>query len=128
MNNSKSLGPAARAVYELVDSGAIGAAHAALYRRPLAELANAGLVRRLDDGAYVAIRAAGDKRPSVAPARASAPPPPKATPLETLVVRVPPEWLAALDAIGPNRSEAARAIIGKALARASGTRAAVRTA
>jgi hypothetical protein len=130
MTNTKTLGMAARAVYELVDAGAIGPQHAALYRRPLAELMAAGCVRRLESGAYESVRAATDKRPSSAPpARSTQPPPePKPEPLETLVVRVPPAWHAALEAIGPSKSEAARAILGRALARGSGTRTAVRTA
>ncbi len=115
------LGPAERAVYELAERGAIGAAHAALYRRPLSALARAGLVRRLDSGAYEAIRAPSDTRPPPAsepPARTSTPPPPalpRPEPMQTLVVRVPTELLEVLDSIGPNRSEAARAVLKRAL-------------
>jgi len=113
------LGPAERAVYELAERGAIGAAHAALYRRPLAALARAGLVRRLDSGAYEAIRAPSDTRPpppaSEPPQAPSVPPAPRVEPMQTLVVRVPVELLEVLDALGPNRSEAARAVLRRAL-------------
>jgi len=125
---TKSLGPAERAVYELAEHGALDAAHAALYRRPISALARMGLLTRTEDGGYEAVRAATDKRPTLAPTsarRTSEPPPPstpKPEPLETLVVRVPPAWLEALEAQGPNKSEAARQILGRALAAKSGSR------
>lgn len=119
-NRSDRLGPAERAVYELVERGAIDAAHAGLYRRPLLALARAGLVRREDDGAYTAIQAKTDKRASTPPP--AAPPPPASEPMQTLVVRVPAAMLEALDAIGPTRSEAARVVLARALAARSGQR------
>jgi hypothetical protein len=123
-NRSDRLGPAERAVYELVERGAIDAAHAGLYRRPLLALARAGLVRRDDDGAYTAVQAKGDKRASTPPPAApvSVPPPPEAPPMQTLVVRVPVAMLEALDAMGPTRSEAARLVLARALAARSGQR------
>lgn len=108
-----------RAVYELVERGAIDAAHAGLYRRNLLALARHGLVRRLDNGSYAAIRAATDTRPPEAPAPvttvSSVPPPPEVEALVTLVVRVPQEVIDMLDAIGPSRSKAARAIFARTL-------------
>lgn len=120
-----------RAVYELVERGAIDAAHAGLYRRSLLRLANRGLVRRLETGAYQAIRAATDTRPPLANAHVPtipAPPPPSAPAPEseamvTLVCRVPQHILDTLDSIGPSRSKAARAVLDRALG--SGMRKAV---
>jgi hypothetical protein len=120
-SKTERLGPAERAVYDLVERGAIDASHAGLYRRPLAALARVGLVRRLDSGAYQAIRAASDTRPPPAsetpPARAPSEPPAstREPPMQTLVVRVPVELLEVLDTLGPNRSEAARAVLRRAL-------------
>lgn len=114
------LGYAERAVYELIESGRFTAAHAALYRRPVAALANAGLVRRTEDGAYVPVHA-------VTHAQTIPSPPPESKPASepsgTLVVRVPQRILDALDAIGPTRSEATRSVLNRALG--SGLRKAV---
>lgn len=112
-----------RAVYDLADAGALDASHALLYARPIGRLARAGLLTKdAETGAYRAVRAASDTRPpsrgSVIPA---APPEPKPV-LGTLVCRVPEEWLEVLDAMGPSRSEAARVMLGRALANASGAR------
>lgn len=112
-----------RAVYELVDRGAIDAAHAGLYRRSLLRLANRGLIRRLESGAYASVRAETDTRPAHAPTIPAPPPPtvappssaPEAEPMATLVVRVPQHIIDTLDAIGPSRSKAARAVIARAL-------------
>jgi hypothetical protein len=53
-------------------------------------------------------------------------PPPAPDAMVTLVCRIPQAWLDTLDAMGPTRSEAARRMLGKALAQGSGTYAAVR--
>lgn len=121
-----------RVVYDLAEAGALDAAHAVLYPRPIGKLARAGLLHRREDGSYEAIRAQSDTRP---PPRASerppavlatptpkAPPAPKPDPMGTLVVRVPAEWLDVLDAMGPDRSQALRAVLGRALAAKSGER------
>lgn len=103
-----------------------------LYKRQLNHLAELGVVQRREDGAYVVI--AGDalqdpstpppKRPSAPPPKSSPPPAPepKAEPMGTLVARVPQAWIDLLDSMGPTRSEAARVLLGKALAHASGAR------
>jgi hypothetical protein len=117
MTNSSRLGPAERAVYELVERGAIDAAHAALYRRPLIALHKHGLVKRLESGAYEAIRASTERAAHAE--TMPAPPPPSSTPevepMATLVVRVPAHIIATLDEIGPSRSKAARAVLTRAL-------------
>jgi len=114
-----------RAVYELADIGALGPAQAPLYARSIGKLARAGLLRRREDGTFEAVRAATDKRPRPAsvppPALAGVPPLAlKSPPMETLVCKIPAEWMDVLDAMGPNRSEAARVVLGRALKHASG--------
>ncbi len=42
--------------------------------------------------------------------------------METIVAKVPEEWIVLLDQMGPSRSEAIRRLLGKALASASGQR------
>jgi hypothetical protein len=130
-----------RVVYDLAEAGALDAAHAVLYPRPIGRLVRAGLLVRDEHGGYRAVRAATDTRPPPArvtpppfeqarlgpvgvPARApSTPPPaPREAPLVTLVVRVPQEWVDTLDGMGPDRSTAARALLRRALSSASGTR------
>ncbi len=142
MNSSPRLGPAERAVYELVERGAIDASHAALYRRPLLALAKHGLVKRLETGTYQAVRASSDSQApahpdatiqlghdlihSRRPGRESEPPsvaPPEAEPMVTLVARVPKSTIDMLDSIGPSRSKATRAVLARALG--SGMRKAV---
>lgn len=80
---------------------------APLYRRELGALRAAGIVRVDEAGVY---------RDAAAPTtrQRSAPPPP---PMLTLVVRVPQDAIAALDALGPTRSEAARAVLAAGLAK-----------
>ncbi len=135
-----------RAVYDLAEAGALDAAHAVLYPRPIGKLVRAGLIERTEvmaeDGRPVtvfrAVRAPTDTRPprsltpaSVAPVAIArtipAPPPPVSTPapdpMGTLVCRVPQAWIDTLDAMGfESRSEAARIMLGKALASGSGAR------
>jgi hypothetical protein len=106
-----ALGTADRLVYEKVEKGEIDAAHAALYRREIRNLAAHGLIeRRESDGAYVAIRAKGAK---------TAPAEPERAPMGTLVVRVPTEWLDLLKEKGGGGlgavTNATRAIVSKAL-------------
>jgi hypothetical protein len=120
-----------RAVYELAEVGALDAAHAVLYARPIGKLARAGLLTKTLEGVYEAVRAATDTRPpratiaprpvSMAPAAKTEPAPPPA-PMETIVAKVPAEWVPVLDAMGPSRSEAIRRLLGKALMSASGAR------
>ena len=117
-----------RVVYDLAEAGALDAAHAILYPRPIGRLARAGLLRRREDGSYEAVRAKTDTRPpraSVAPpAPASVPPPAPVDvdPMAPLVVRVPQSWIDTLDAMGPDRSQALRRVLGRALAAVSGSR------
>lgn len=112
-----------RAVYELAEAGALDASHAALYARPIGKLARAGLLTRAADGSYLAVRAATDTRPA---RPGTVPPPaptkPAAPPMETIVAKVPAEWIDVLDAQGTSRSEAIRALLGKALAHGSHAR------
>jgi hypothetical protein len=118
MNNSRDLTPADRAVYHLAERGGLDAAHAALYRRQLSNLARHGLVTRMPDGAYLVV-------PSRTHMPSEPPPAPSEPPMATLVVRVPQAWLDELDAHGPTRSEALRAVLGpavKSLAGKSGQR------
>lgn len=112
-SKSRDLGPAERAVYHLVEAGGVGPTHAALYRRQLGALARVGLVTRADDGAYRVVPA------SVPPPAPEAPG--QSRPWATLVVRVPQAWIDVLDDKGPSRSEALRAVLGKALASQSGS-------
>lgn len=123
-----------RAVYDLAEAGALDAAHAVLYPRPIGKLARAGLLERVEvDGVlvYRAVRAPTDTRPArttIAPptvtqAPPAPPPAPAPDPMGTLVCRVPQAWIDTLDAMGfESRSEAARIMLGKALANASGAR------
>jgi len=116
-----------RAVYHLVSTGQMTPWIVGMYRRQLGALAAAGAITRDAEGAYHA-------RPlSEAPVRRTTPPPkstpaPVAAPAEvhppmgTLVCKVPQEWIDILDAMGPTRSEAARTMLGRALASGSGAR------
>jgi hypothetical protein len=115
-----------RAVYDLADAGALDAAHAPLYARAIGRLAARGLITRDEHGVYRAVRAATDTRPpraaTVPPPKPSEPPTEESEPVGILVVRVPQSWLDVLDARGPSRSAATRAILGRALAAGSGQR------
>lgn len=75
----------------------------------LQALVQAGALQREPDGRY-----------TIPPAA------PNPDELVTLVCRVPRSWVDTLDAMGPNRSEAARKMLGKAMSASSGTRRAVR--
>jgi hypothetical protein len=107
--------PEHRAVYHLVSSGQMHPHVVPLYRRQLSHLADAGVIKRTPEGAYEIIP--GD---ALTP---SSPPPPPAEEMVTVSVRVPVAVAQALEAMGPTRSEAARAILGRALG--SGVRKAV---
>lgn len=106
---------ACRAVYELVERGAVDAPHAALYRRELLLLSVHGLVAKRPDGAYVALRAAGDTRP------ASEPPPgpveaPRTEPMVTITARVSAAVVAALERLAADtRSDAIRVLLERAV-------------
>jgi len=116
------LGPADRAVYDLVSRGGVDASHAALYRRQLGALARAGLVARNADGSYAAVPSQPVTLMPPAPPAA-----PAAPPMVTLVCRVPAEVVASLDATaaasGRTRSDAARDALARGLG--SGLRKAV---
>jgi hypothetical protein len=131
MSNSRlpALGTAERAVYHLVEAGQVTAATAGLYRRELRALAGHGLVTRTDDGGFAAVLVAGEPAPRATPAPSRPPSRPyheppahKPVPMQTLVARVPAEWLDMLDARGPDRSTALREVLGRALAAGSGLR------
>jgi hypothetical protein len=92
-----------RVLERLEDRGALTAAHAALYPQ-LADLVALGLADVHADGTYTPAGAA--------PPRASRPRPEA---MQTLAVRVPEAWLARLEAIGPDRSTAARTLIAQGL-------------
>lgn len=115
-----------RAVYHLVSTGQMTVHVVPLYKRQLNHLADMGVIRRREDGAYEVIDGDAVKGASTPPPkRPSAPPAapePKAEPMGTLVARVPQAWIDLLDSMGPTRSEAARVLLGKALAHASGAR------
>ncbi len=122
MNNAgklPDLGNAERAVYHLVEAGGIDVRHAALYRRELGALFAHGLVKREHDGAYAVVPALGMRAPTLPPPDRLRPPapiaPPRPPPMETLVVRVPAEWIAELDARGPDRSRALRTALAAGL-------------
>lgn len=133
---SQAMSELERAVYDLVDAGAVDAKHTPLYARTIGRLVARGLVVRGPDGSVRAVRAATDTRPprmSVPPIPREEPapsvPPPAPRPSEPpaerqgiLVVRVPQSWLDALDARGESRSAAVRTILGRALAAGSGQR------
>jgi len=95
-----------RVLERLEDRGSFTPAHAALYPE-LSDLVQAGLVDVHADGTYTP---AGGAAP-----RAVRPRAPRPEPFETLAVRVPSAWLDRLEAIGPSRSDAARALIAKGL-------------
>ncbi len=61
------LGPADRAVYHLVEAGAMNAALVPLYRLQLSRLRRAGLVQRTDDGGYSALMVKGETAPATTP-------------------------------------------------------------
>jgi hypothetical protein len=132
--SARDLSTADRAVYDLVTRGGVDASHAALYRRQLGALARAGLVRRTDEGAFVAssaqpvtIAAPGGN----APANGIHPPaPPAEPPMVTVTCRVPAEVAQAIEELANSTPGTARAdIIRAALARGlgSGVRKAVRS-
>lgn len=116
-----------RAVYDLVDVGAVGPAQAPLYRRALGKLHARGLITKTESGEWRTVRAPTDRRgpASIAPPAAATPAPPQEPEREphgVLVVRVPQSWLDTLDSRGESRSAVVRAILGRALAAGSGTR------
>jgi hypothetical protein len=130
---ARDLSTADRAVYDLVTRGGVDASHAALYRRQLGALARAGLVRRTDEGAFVAssaqpvtIAAPGGN----APANGHTPAPPAEPPMVTVTCRVPAEVAQAIEALAAGANTARADIIRAALARGlgSGVRKAVRGA
>lgn len=104
-NSARKLGPADRAVYDLVTRGAVNTQQAALYRHQVANLVRAKMIAKGDDGVYRT--AAPSEPPPASTARAV---------MSTLVARVPQDVLDTLDSLGlPNRSEAARTVLLKAL-------------
>jgi hypothetical protein len=102
-----------RSVYLLIEAGAIDASHASLYRRELAALRRANLADRAEDGSWYVIRAKTDTRPP--PPGSGTRPAVRPEPMTTLVAKVPETAIAALDAMGPNRSENLRAVLMAAL-------------
>lgn len=137
-NRTAALSAADRAVYHFVETGQCDAAHAALYKRQLSALRRAGLVLPRADGSWAPVPPRTDPPPPPAaestPARRtgtatpvsnripsvpppSPPPAPQATALETLVARVPPEWLEAIDGLrgGRTRSDVVRELLEDAL-------------
>jgi hypothetical protein len=120
MTTLPHIGTEERAVYELVRHGHVDSVTAGLYRDPLRRLEARGLVLRRPDGGFGA--------------RASSVPPPAASgehesvrpdAMVTLVVRVPAEMKSAIEALAPahgDLSKAARHVIGRGLASASGQR------
>lgn len=112
MKNPRTLGEAERATYELIRTGHLTPPMAPLYRRTLAALAHAGLITRTPDGGFEApaVLVDGTRAPS-------APPPPPKPVLVNLNIRVPREVIEALDMLGENRSDVARAILAEALPR-----------
>lgn len=109
--SNRNLGRAERAVYELIRIGHLTPHMAPLYRRELLALANAGLVTRTPDGGFEAPHVLVDGRPPSVPP----PLPPKPPSLVNLNIRVPPDVIEALDMLGENRSDIARAILAEAL-------------
>jgi hypothetical protein len=137
-----ALGTSERAVYHLVEAGRVTVYTCGMYRRELRALAEHGLVQRTDDGGWAPILVQGQPAPKTTPpprdvaidvalppvrqpTMLPSAPPVHGPPMNTLVARVPQEWLDVLDAMGPTRSEALRAVLGKALAARSGSRRAV---
>ncbi len=108
----RPLGPVDRAVYALAERG-ISAAQAPLYQRQLSALSRAGLVRKQPDGSYVHAETPVGTGPA----------PALEEPMAVLVVRIPAADLRALDEQGPNRSDAARAVIARGLGRGRARRA-----
>lgn len=109
------IGTEERAVYHLVQAGHIDPVTVGLYREPLRRLEARGLVLRRHDGGYVA-RSQSEPPASIAP--------PADPAMVTLVVRVPPEMKAALEALGADTdlSKATRAVISRGLSATSGAR------
>lgn len=147
MSKNHSITPAERAVYQLIeDRGGMDRTHTALYRHQIAALRKAGLVIDHPDGILRIVPDRGSvpppgeparvarstMRPPAHPAPQAAPAPPaepREPPMGTLVVRVPPAWLDALRAeagASETVSDVVRALLGKHLAGASGSRRAVR--
>lgn len=114
MSQRDTMSDLERAVYDLAAADKLTAAHSRLYSRPIGKLARAGLLRRRPDGGYEAVKG-GALQPEAAPAPV----------MVAIWSRVPEEWLPAIDAVGPDRSTAIRALLGKALAAGSGLRKAV---
>lgn len=105
-----------RAVYELVERGAIDAPHAALYRRELILLRVHGLVEKRADGAYVAVRAPGDSRPKTDPPPGPEPVVVKTEPMVTITARVSSAVVAALERLhAETRSDAIRVLLERAV-------------
>lgn len=105
-----------RAVYELVERGAIDAPHAALYRRELMLLRVHGLVDKRADGAYVAVRAPGDTRPKSEPPPGPVVETPKTEPMVTITARVSSAVVAALERLhADTRSDAIRVLLERAV-------------
>jgi hypothetical protein len=91
-----------RILYDLAETGALDAIKARLYPRPVLKLMRAGLLKGRKDGGYDAVRTG-----SITP--------PAPEEMVTVSVRVPAHVAQALEGLGPTRSEAARAILGRAL-------------
>jgi hypothetical protein len=93
-----------RAIYDLAEAGLLDATRARLYTRPVGKLLRAvpPLLRPKAGGGYEAVRT-----------DTMAPPAPEE--MVTVSVRVPAHVAAALEGMGPTKSEAARAILGRAL-------------
>ena len=116
------LGQAERAVYLMLEGGPMTPEKSALFKRTLTGMVAAKLVRRREDGGHELV-APGYGPPL--PRESVAPPPPPAAPPEpetiTVSVRLPANVVAVLDSMGaPNRSEAVRAVLARAVG--SGTR------
>ena len=112
-NTRNTMSDLERAVYDMAEAGILDAVRARLYTRPIGKLERAGLLAPRKGGGWEAVKT-------------GTMPPPAVDPLVSLVTRVPQSWVDTLDAMGPNRSEAARTVLGKGLAAGSGLRKAVR--
>lgn len=93
------------AVYDLVRSGALETSDPAQYRPTTATLEREGLIRRSTRGGW------SDAAPGLDIPRAAPPP----EPMRNFVIRIPDKMIAALDALGPSRSEAARILLARGL-------------
>jgi hypothetical protein len=107
------LNPEDRAVFQLVMHGVVNDVSVAMYPRAVSRLMQAGLIVRQKDGVYVT--RTGGAAGSLPPPSALTPPKPRREAKVTLGVRIPEKWVPMLDKIGPDRSKAARDILGRAL-------------